>query len=282
MAETAYVTPAADQATVARLTYIVRQDEKPYFLSSALTGGAPEVHFRTEEHAVPVGDMRRIEPDIDREGFELVGAPTRIRDFYDPIEVETDYEDEVTALLKRRFGASGVYIFDHTRRSDGGEGARNPDGLRGPATRVHVDYTDKSGPQRARDAMGDEAFDAALARGARIVQVNVWRPIAGPVRRAPLALASAASVPMDDLIATEQRFPDRVGEIYQLAFGPGHEWWHAPLMERDEVLLIKGWDTDRGRARYTPHGAFQLADQDPGAPPRESIETRTFLVVEAA
>jgi len=38
---------------------------------------------------------------------------------------------------------------------------------------------------------------------------------------------------------------------------------------------------DDGRAKYTPHGAFQLPDQDPSAPPRESIETRTFLVIEA-
>ena len=53
-------------------------------------------------------------------------------------------------------------------------------------------------------------------------------------------------------------------------------------MNRDEIILIKGWDTlEDGRARYTPHGAFQLPNQDQSAPPRESIETRTFLVIEA-
>ncbi|MBT6137079.1 MAG: methyltransferase, partial [Rhodospirillaceae bacterium] len=53
-------------------------------------------------------------------------------------------------------------------------------------------------------------------------------------------------------------------------------------MERDEILLIKGWDSlDDGRARYTPHGAFVLPDQNPDAPARESIEIRTFVVIEA-
>lgn len=281
---TALQRDAADpDAVTAKLTYIVRQDEKPYFLSSALTGGAPEVHFNTEERDAVIDDMRQIEADVDREGFELLDVPSTTKDFYDVDEVERVYEPEVKDLLKERFGASEVYIFDHTRRSDGGDGADNPDGRRGPATRVHCDYTDKSGPQRAKDAMGADVYERAIARGARVIQVNVWRPISdAPVQRAPLALAAADSVPKADLIATDQRFPDRTGEIYQLAHGEAHRWYHAPLMTRDEVILIKGWDSlDDGRAKYTPHGAFQYPNQDPTAPPRESIETRTFLIVEA-
>lgn len=274
----------ADRGTSAALTYIIRQDEKPYFLSSALTGGAPEVHFKTEERVVPVQDMRGRDADVDREGFELLRRPSQIKDFYDAAEVDTRYNAEVVDLLKERFGAAEVHIFDHTRRSDSPSGAKNPDGLRGPATRVHCDYTDKSGPQRAKDAMGDAVYERAIAAGGRVVQINVWRPISDqPVRRAPLALAAADSVPKEDLIATDQRFPDRTGEIYQLAHNDAHRWYYAPEMDRDEVILIKGWDSlDDGRAKYTPHGAFQLMDQDPSAPPRESIETRTFLVIEAA
>ena len=274
----------AKHATTGALTYIVRQDEKPYFLSSALTGGEPEVHFKTELHTVAINDMRAIAADVDREGFELSRAPSQIKDFYDVATVDTDYNAELVALLKKRFGASAVHIFDHTRRSDGGAGAQNPDGMRGPAVRVHCDYTDKSGPQRAKDAMGESTYERAIAAGARIVQINVWRPIGdAPVQRAPLALATANSVPKVDLIATDQRFPDRTGEIYQLAYDEGHEWYYAPLMERDEIILIKGWDTlESDVARYTPHGAFQLPNQDPNAPPRESIETRTFLIIDAA
>ena len=40
------------------------------------------------------------------------------------------------------------------------------------------------------------------------------------------------------------------------------------------------YSVDDGRARFTPHGAFRLPDEDPGAPPRQSIESRTYLVFE--
>ncbi len=52
-------------------------------------------------------------------------------------------------------------------------------------------------------------------------------------------------------------------------------------MRADEVLLIKGWDSiDDGRARFTPHGAFELPDTPRDAAPRESIEVRTLVVIE--
>jgi len=250
--------------------------------SAALTKTQPKWFFEVEEIAVPIANMRAEAAcfDLDREGFALERAPTAVADLYDDAQVTAGYYAEITELLTRRFGASKVAIFDHTRRSDSAQGADNKDGSRGPAGRVHVDYTAKSGPARARDALGAETVDRVLKSGGRIVQVNVWRPIAGPVRRAPLALADAASVRPRDLLATNQVFPDRVGEIYQLAHHPEQKWYWAPEMARDEVLLIKGWDSDESRARFTPHGAFQIPDQDPSAPPRESIEVRTYVAIE--
>ncbi len=77
------------------------------------------------------------------------------------------------------------------------------------------------------------------------------------MQRAPLALADASSVRPEELIATDQAFPDRVGEIYHLAHAPSQRWYFAPRMTPDEFLLIKGWDSvDDGRAQFTPHSAF--------------------------
>lgn len=266
----------------APLGFTVPQKEKPVFHSAALTGGDPKIFFKVDQIPVDIDDMRPIADrlDLDREGFELRTVPTDVDDLYDEDAVTTVYYAEIVDLVKRATGASQVAIFDHTRRSDGATGATNRDGNRGPAARVHVDYTAASGPKRANDALGDGAVEDLLATGGRILQVNVWRPIKGPVRRAPLALADAASIAPDALLATDQVFPDRIGEIYQLAHQPGQRWYWAPEMERDEVLLIKGWDTRDGVAKYTPHGAFQIPDQDPSAPPRESIEVRTFAVIE--
>jgi hypothetical protein len=267
----------------AELTFITPSATKPVFHSSAITGGAPRVFFDTERHDVLIRDVRLLADalSLDHEGFELHHHETRVPDLYDDGALEHAYYPEIEALLRSLTGASQVVIFDATRRADSGAGAKNRDGLRGPATRVHVDYTEKSGPQRVRDLLGEAEAARLAASGARIIQINVWRPIRGPVARSPLALADASSVRPEDLIATDQIFPDRVGEIYHLAHNPAQRWYYAPAMTPDEVLLIKGWDslTD-GRARFTPHSAFDLPDTPADAPARESIEVRTLVVIE--
>lgn len=265
------------------LFFIRRQNTKPVFHSSALTGGVPEIFFEVEKHTVAIGDMRRIADNlsIDREGFELLRHKSAVADLHDFDAVDNQYYPEIEALLQHRFDAARVVIFDVTRRSDGGTGADNRDGLRGPAWRVHVDYTVKSGPGRVRDILGAAEVARLEASGARILQVNVWRPILGPVERAPLAVADASSVRPGELIATDQVFPDRVGEIYHLAHAPSQRWYFAPRMTADEILLIKGWDSiDDGRAQFTPHSAFELPDMDENAPPRESIELRALVIIE--
>ncbi len=266
----------------APLTFIVRQDTKPYFNSSALTGGLPEIFYETEHRTVTIHDMRAKadDLDLDRNGFVLRRCPTAVDDLYDDAAMER-YDREIETLLRDATGADRVVVFDHTRRSDATDGAANPDGARGPADRVHVDYTVASGPVRAGDVLGTGEVERILGGGGRIAQVNVWRPITGPVERTPLALAAADSIATDELIAVDQIFPDRTGEIYQLAHAPDQRWYWASAMERDEVILIKGWDSlDDGRARFTPHGAFRLPGQGASGRPRESIEVRTYLLFE--
>lgn len=265
----------------APLTFIRPQDTKPVFHSSAMTGGEARIFFEVEAHTVPIADMRGTTPTLDREGFELLNEPTAVDDLYDDAAIEGAYAREIEALLKRRLGAGKVVVFDVTRRSDSGAGARNPDGQRGPAARVHVDYTVGSGPQRAKDVLGEDEVDRLLAAGARILQINVWRPIRGPVERSPLALADASSVRAENLVATDQIFPNRVGEIYNVSYDPSQRWYYASHMTRDEVLLIKGWDSKaNGKGCFTPHGAFPLPNMRADAPARESIEVRTFVVID--
>lgn len=273
----------SDTGLRAALTFIRPQADKPVLHSAALTGGAPEYFFETEAREVAIHDLRPLADSfsLDREGFVLRRAPTAAGDLHDDDAVEQRYVPETEALLADAFGASRVVVFDVTRRSDDGKGAANRDGARGPASRVHVDYTARSGPRRAADVLGEAEFTRLTAAGARILQINVWRPIRGPVERSPLTLADASTVHPQDLVATDQVFPDRVGEIYHLAHNPAQRWYYAPRMTPDEVLLIKGWDSlDDGRARFTPHSAFQPPHLRTDAPPRESIELRSFVVID--
>ncbi len=102
----------------APLTFIVPQDSKPYFQSSALTGGQPKVFFETEDRMVAIRDMRPLADglSLDRQGFELHHHETAVEDLYDDAAVEDVYEPEIEALLKAATGADRVVVFDHTRR----------------------------------------------------------------------------------------------------------------------------------------------------------------------
>lgn len=268
-------------ALTAPLRFIIPQAEKPFFRSAAITGGTEEFFFETEEQRVAIADLRPVanQVTLDQEGFALLRAPSTVADFYDDSEVGEHYYDEIRELLARELGAEEVIIFDATRRSDAQRGASNQDGSRKPASLIHVDYTETSGPGRLAGLIGEDRLDSLLKTGKRIVQVNVWRSIAGVVQRSPLALADASSIAALDLHATEQIFPDRVGEIYHLSHNPSQRWYYAPEMTQDEVLLIKGWDSDRDRARFTPHTAFDLPNTAPDAPARESLEVRTYAII---
>ena len=230
---------------------------------------------------MPIANLRSINDRItlDRQGFALLRAPSAVVDFHDDGEVEGRYFEEVRALLARELGAEDVIVFDATRRSDARQGASNRDGSRKPASLIHVDYTETSGPGRLAGLIGEERLESLLKAGKRIVQVNVWRSIAGVVHRSPLALADASSIAKHDLHATDQVFPERIGEIYHVSHNPAQRWYYAPAMTQDEVLLIKGWDSDTNRARFTPHTAFELPETAPDAPARESIEVRTYAIV---
>ena len=144
-----------------------------------------------------------------------------------------------------------------------------------PVTSVHNDYTVKSGPQRVRDLMREEAEE--LLRH-RFEIVNVWRPIRGPLRDAPLAVCDATSVAFADFVPSDLVYRDRIGETYRVRYNPAHRWFYVPEMRADEAVLIKCYDSaEDGRARFTAHSAFE----DPTAPaevlPRESIELRTLV-----
>ncbi len=259
----------------APLTYLVNTGERPVNYASVAGGRGEQRGGTYEQHVVTVRDARpsveRI--SLDAEGFKLVRHVSQVGNFYDDDEIAGLYNAELTDLIKKHSGASHVVVFDHTRRADS-ETLRREKVVREPGRSLHNDYTERSAPQRVRDILGAEA-EERLRR--RFAVINVWRPLTRPVETAPLALCDARSIAADDLIATERRAPGRVGEIYQLAYNPAQRWFYFPQMQLDEALLIKVFDsaTD-GRARFAAHGAFDDPATPPDAPPRESIESRTF------
>ena len=260
------------------LNYLGPLQERPRTYTYEPPAGEPRSNIVPEPHAVPIHDLRSIADlvSLDREGFALVRQPSAIRNFYDDEEVKQVYCDEAKQLIKRVTGADRVFIFDHTvrKRVDGAADLR--DGSpRQPVSRVHVDHTAKSGPQRVRDLIPDEADQ--LLKG-RVQIINLWRPIRGPLRDAPLAVCDARTVGADELVGSDLVYPHRVGETYSVKFSPQHRWFYVPEMTADEILLLKCFDSEiDGRARFAPHSAFVDPTTPADAAPRESIELRTLV-----
>jgi len=259
------------------LGYLIPTREKPvYFASQAGAEAELKIAAKIAPQSVEIADARDKfpPPTLDREGFALVEHVSTVTDFYDDSQIQDIYEREVAALVKEVTGALRVVVFDNTRRSDETaiRGTRN---TREPSAVVHNDYTDASAKKRLRDILGGETDERLQHRYAII---NVWRSIAGPVLTTPLALCDATSVRETDLVATERRAKDRIGELQLVTYNPDQRWFWFSALTSKEAILLKTFDSARdGRARRSIHTAFANPDAPAGAPPRESIETRALV-----
>ncbi len=268
----------ADLASVqADLNYIAPMLERPRNYTFEPPAGVPRSNVENETRRVVIHDARPVADrvSLDANGFAVVNHRSAVVDFFDDDEVRRVYYPEVERVIRDATGADRVHIFDHTtrRRVPGGED--RGDAPRQPVQRVHIDHTARSGPQRVRDLLPDEAEE--LLKG-RVQVINLWRPIRGPLQDSPLAVCDATTIDLADLVPSDLVYPHRVGETYSVRYNPAHRWFYVPQMRVDEALLIKCCDTaTEVPARFTPHSAFVDPTTPAEALPRESIEVRTLV-----
>ena len=266
----------------AEVEFLSKRTQRPiYYASSAGRNAKHEIDQPMNIVAVDVDDARgRADDDAEREfgqhpsGFDLLSFTTRVNDFLDPAQIESIYEPEIVDFLKRVTGGYRVHIFDHTVRASDPD-LREQKTLREPATLVHNDYTSNSGFVCLREQLGDEA--ESLAQG-RFQIINVWRPLTDPVEDYPLALVDARSIGSDQLVDTERRAPNHIGEIQLALHDPAQRWYYYSAMRPGEVLLFRTFDSiDGGIRPCSIHTAIHLPQAPADARPRESVETRAFV-----
>jgi len=273
--------PAAQQQAAnlvdASLNYIAETSEKPVYYAYEPPPGVPRVSGRFAAQMMPIRNARTMLENfsLDKQGFELRRHETSVVDFYDREEVKRVYYPEVERLLKAATGAAKVVIFDHQVRCLP-MAQRGERGAREYAKTVHNDYTANSGPRRVRDHVPPAEAEELLRH--RNAEINVWRPIRGPVESSPLAVCDARSIEPDDFVPSDLVYPDKVGETYRFKHNPDHRWFYFPYLERTEAILLKCYDSkEDGRARFTAHTAFEDPTSPPDAAPRESIEVRALV-----
>ena len=259
----------------ARLNYLAPADHKPAYY---LYDPGPAVERRTpanQEYTVEIWDARSWGGDVtlDRQGAEIVLHRSAVTDFCDADQVRERYYPEVEELVRDATGAAAVVVFDHNVRC---APKAEETGVSNPVRFVHNDYTEKSGPQRVRDLIGEA--EAARRLEQRFAVINVWRSIGAPIEDTPLGVCDARTIATEDCVPTDLKYRDRTGEIYSFRYNPDHRWLYFSSMHRDEAMLLKCFDSDRDvSGRFTAHSAFDNPAAPPGSPPRESIEARSLV-----
>jgi len=260
----------------AEIEFLAPGPERPFTYAREAPPGAEPESARFVSHPVEIRDLRGGEVlRLDEHGGVLGRWPTRVRRFDDDDHLRQRYYPESAEIIQAALGADRVVVFDHNVRRGGSPGTGAAGHAIGrPVHHAHTDYTPRSALERLRQEFGLQAE----ARLSRYLQINLWRPIRGPVRDAPLALCDATSVAADDLRAVELRYPQRTGEIYYLMHQPGQRWFFASNMTVDEAWLFKNFDSaPPGPGGAAPHSAF-TDPRHPNAPPRESIEVRALAL----
>ncbi|KAF1916698.1 hypothetical protein BDU57DRAFT_574865 [Ampelomyces quisqualis] len=213
---------------------------------------------------------------LDKTGFEYVRHQSCEEDFIDEQSIQLAYYDECKQLLKTVTGANRILIFNHKVRR--GPTQWHHLGLynlknRGPVTKTHVDQSYFGAELRLRWELPDEA-DELVKKRYQIV--NIWRPIA-TILKDPIAVADARTVADDDLVEADMTENDFPGKQWVVRHNPEHQWHYKYRMTRQDVLLIKCFDSKTSVARRALHSAFEdAAHRDEES--RQSIEVRCLVL----
>jgi hypothetical protein len=263
-------------AVEADIDFLLPGVERPFTYGRDAPQGGEAETARFASHAVQIQDVRFGDSlAFNEHGAQLGKWPTRLRRFYDESHVQRRYYPECADIIKAAVGADRVVVFDHNvRRAAALQPAVRPHDIGRPVHHAHTDYTPRSALRRLREEFGPHAEQGL----SRYLQVNLWRPIRGPLRDAPLAICDGATVSAQSLQTVELRYTDRTGEIYYLMHDSRQRWYFASDMSVDEAWLLKNFDSaPPGPGHLAPHSAF--TDPRPQyVPPRESIEVRALAV----
>jgi hypothetical protein len=271
--------PAAVRATV---EYLGAMRERPRFHMSD-SGRDCNIVERVQVLIRNARPIRR-ELSLDRNGFALVPHRTALRDVRDAEEVQRVYRPELERFLRELTGAARVLIQPRgvLRLAERAPDFGSP-GTTHPAQQVHSDYSPRSGPALLESLLPREEARAALAR--RFAIYSLWRAFSEPPQDVPLALCDAESVAPEDVVLSDVVLgpPDNeiVFEGSNFRYNRRHRWMYFRDMRRDELLVIKTYDSDDSRAWRVPHTGFVDPSAPQDAPPRVSMDIRGVAFFDA-
>ncbi|EXJ79492.1 hypothetical protein A1O1_08756 [Capronia coronata CBS 617.96] len=188
-------------------------------------------------------------------------------------------------MIQEQLGADAVFVWNSVTRSANPEryqpygsnhfqdkaikGLQFGETIRPTASGVHVDQDASNSRRMCEGAAGSDAFE----KYSRVQQLNVWRPLKGPVTSKPLTVCDGTTVAPKDVSIHMGVFGTRV----LVHHDDPQRWFYIKRQEPDECFILKIYDSNvlPGQAEYTPHtGVDDLRGADGPETHRESIEVR--------
>lgn len=237
-----------------------------------------------EDVQLSVKDVRANATDfsLDQHGFMYRNHETALRDFTSRKHVEETYLPEVESLLRQEADeVDEVFFFDWRLRKNAPEleGALIDlndltEWLR-PAMHVHVDQSPAAVLNRIRLQLSKDAD--RLLRG-RVRVLNVWRPLIDCVEDWPLAVCDGTTIDTSDLVEADHVRRHYTGSTMYVKFNPRQRFYYMSKQRRNEVLILKNFDSDRSKsASFAPHASFRHPQTPEIFIPRQSIEVRALV-----
>lgn len=264
--------------------------------------------FVTVVDGVTVHNGRRDngEGSLARRSFQLMPQPSMVGDWTNDAEVRARYYPALERLCKEVSGAAITVCTSHLYRSSARQGpfSKLSSASMTPIMAVHNDFVDdykdtlvqlmqlEEGGQPNLDpqdfgaikALRAQGFDSKALEACRLVVFNAWRNVGDePVQRNPLALLDPRSISRDDLIpqypfANADTGVKGLG-VFNCLASDKHRFVFFPRMTKDEVLLLKTYDSDASPFIPPMHTSFDDPSTPDDAPPRTSIDARILCII---
>lgn len=244
-----------------------------------------------KKHMTTVINARKadVAPTLEKEGFCLINEDIVFTDINDETQTQTDCH-QVQKILKQYLNAADLVLLGYVVRNE--ENKSSNLATREPFHTIHADWN----ITRIKELMNEgettvissnkEVNPERVKNLIKIAQrwsiYNVWIPLKTIVNN-NLAICDASSVQQQNIIR-DFRFNNAstgegVAHILSLKHHDDYRWFYYPLMQSNELLIFRQFDSEQGDD-FIPvfHAAFNIANNaNLRCSARESIEIR-FLV----
>lgn len=254
-----------------------------WFISSARPAELRS-NFERAPVQMNIQDLRGKEDTVSLEtsAFEVAKYNGSIQEeFEEGSEAQKTYYQEISDMLKKRTGASRVFIYHYSFRSRNQSfpDEKLDENHRNPVLYPHVDRDRDAVHSVLEKKLGHD--EAENLKKHRIQMINVWRPVGpNPITIRPLTICDYRSIDVkNDVKPMTTRLADSNVTAYTLARNANnaHQWYYLSNMRSDEMFLFKQYDSDPSVAQHGFHTAFETDDVPVSNEEQRSLEIRCLL-----